>query len=166
MAIQTVEAWIHSVHRNFTDVIVFLVIGGVLLASASKTRGSRGKKLRERAQPPHSARITISYRVLFTIFPRDDGVAQRLWSRLALHKRSHSRFGSGRSGFWRNHGPWMLRNGRSLRSYNDLAGRNGGGLCREATVPRDNLAGSSSRCSAAREVLLPRCTLTEEVIGR
>jgi hypothetical protein len=24
MAIQTVEAWVHSVHRNFTDVIVFL----------------------------------------------------------------------------------------------------------------------------------------------
>ena len=32
MAIQTVEAWIHSVHRDFTDVIVFLVIGVVLLA--------------------------------------------------------------------------------------------------------------------------------------
>ena len=32
MAIQTSEAWIHSVHRNFTDVIVVLVIGGVLLA--------------------------------------------------------------------------------------------------------------------------------------
>jgi hypothetical protein len=32
MAIQTVEAWIHSVHRNFLDVILFLVIGGVLLA--------------------------------------------------------------------------------------------------------------------------------------
>ena len=32
MAIQTVEAWIHSVHRNFTDVIVFLAIGAVLLA--------------------------------------------------------------------------------------------------------------------------------------
>jgi len=32
MAIQTVEAWIHSVHRNFTDVIVFLVIGVILLA--------------------------------------------------------------------------------------------------------------------------------------
>jgi hypothetical protein len=32
MAIQTVEAWIHSVHRNFTDVIVSLVIGVVLLA--------------------------------------------------------------------------------------------------------------------------------------
>ena len=32
MAIQTVEAWIHGVHRDFTDVIVALVIGGVLLA--------------------------------------------------------------------------------------------------------------------------------------
>src|SRR5580698_2969144 len=32
MAIQTVEAWIHGVHRNFTDVIVVLVIGVVLLA--------------------------------------------------------------------------------------------------------------------------------------
>ena len=32
MAIQTVEAWIHGVHRNFTDVIVSLVIGVVLLA--------------------------------------------------------------------------------------------------------------------------------------
>ena len=62
--------------------------------------------------------------------------------------------GSGRSGFWRNHGPRMLRNGRSLRSYNDLAERNGGGLCREATMPRDNLAGSSSRCPAARDALL------------
>jgi hypothetical protein len=26
-----VEAWNHGVHRNFTDVIVFLVIGVVLL---------------------------------------------------------------------------------------------------------------------------------------
>jgi hypothetical protein len=32
MAIQTVEAWTHSVHRNFADVILFLVIGVVLLA--------------------------------------------------------------------------------------------------------------------------------------
>ena len=32
MAIQTVEAWNHGVHRNFTDVIIFLVIGSVLLA--------------------------------------------------------------------------------------------------------------------------------------
>jgi len=32
MAIQTVEAWIHGVHRNFADVIIFLVIGVVLLA--------------------------------------------------------------------------------------------------------------------------------------
>jgi hypothetical protein len=31
MAIQTVEAWNHGVHRNFADVIVFLVIGSVLL---------------------------------------------------------------------------------------------------------------------------------------
>jgi hypothetical protein len=32
MAIQTVEAWTHNVHRSFIDVIVFLVIGVVLLA--------------------------------------------------------------------------------------------------------------------------------------
>ena len=54
----------------------------------------------------------------------------------------------------------MLRSDRSFRSYNDLAGRNGSGHCRDATMLRDNPEGSSSRCSAAREVLLPRCTLT------
>jgi hypothetical protein len=32
MAIQTVEARIHGVHRDFTDVVVFIVIGSVLLA--------------------------------------------------------------------------------------------------------------------------------------
>ena len=32
MAIQTSEAWMHNVHRNFADVILFLVIGGALLA--------------------------------------------------------------------------------------------------------------------------------------
>ena len=32
MAIQTVEARIHGVHRSFLDVVVFIVIGGVLLA--------------------------------------------------------------------------------------------------------------------------------------
>ena len=32
MAIQSVEAWSHGVHRNLMDVIVFLVVGGVLLA--------------------------------------------------------------------------------------------------------------------------------------
>lgn len=32
MAIQSAEAWMHGVHRNFADVILFLVIGGVLLA--------------------------------------------------------------------------------------------------------------------------------------
>ena len=31
MAIQTVEAWNHNVHRNFADVIVVLVIGIALL---------------------------------------------------------------------------------------------------------------------------------------
>ena len=31
MAIQTVEARIHNVHRNFTDVIIFIAIGVVLL---------------------------------------------------------------------------------------------------------------------------------------
>ncbi len=31
MAIQSVEAWSHGVHRNFADVILFLVVGGVLL---------------------------------------------------------------------------------------------------------------------------------------
>jgi len=31
MDIQTVEAWNHGVHRDFTDVILFLVIGVVLL---------------------------------------------------------------------------------------------------------------------------------------
>jgi hypothetical protein len=32
MAIQTVEARIHGVHRDFTDVVIFIAIGGVLLA--------------------------------------------------------------------------------------------------------------------------------------
>jgi hypothetical protein len=32
MAIQTVEARIHGVHRSFVDVVVFIVIGVVLLA--------------------------------------------------------------------------------------------------------------------------------------
>jgi hypothetical protein len=32
MAIQTVEARIHGVHRDFTDVVVTIVIGAVLLA--------------------------------------------------------------------------------------------------------------------------------------
>ena len=31
MAIQTVEARMHGVHRTFTDVVVFIVIGGVML---------------------------------------------------------------------------------------------------------------------------------------
>ena len=31
MAIQTVEAWNHGVHRNFADVILLLAIGVILL---------------------------------------------------------------------------------------------------------------------------------------
>ncbi|MGB9199045.1 MAG: DUF6632 domain-containing protein [Terriglobales bacterium] len=38
MAIQTVEAWNHGVHRNFADVIVMLVIGVVLLATLPAKR--------------------------------------------------------------------------------------------------------------------------------
>lgn len=33
MAIETVEAWRHGVHRDYTDVVVFVVIGVVLLAA-------------------------------------------------------------------------------------------------------------------------------------
>jgi hypothetical protein len=32
MAIQTVEAWNHGVHRDFTDVVISGLIGGILLA--------------------------------------------------------------------------------------------------------------------------------------
>ena len=32
MTIQTVQAWKHGVHRDFTDVVLFGVIGGILLA--------------------------------------------------------------------------------------------------------------------------------------
>jgi uncharacterized membrane-anchored protein YitT (DUF2179 family) len=32
MSIQTAEAWKHGVHREFTDVVLFAVIGGIVLA--------------------------------------------------------------------------------------------------------------------------------------
>ena len=36
---------------------------------------------------PHSVRITVSSRLLFTVFSRgDDIVTQRLWGRLALNR--------------------------------------------------------------------------------
>ena len=38
MAIQSSEAWMHGVHRNFADVIFMLVIGGVLLALLPEKR--------------------------------------------------------------------------------------------------------------------------------
>jgi heme A synthase len=56
MAIQTVEAWIHSVHRNFTDVIVFLVIGVVLYCFCQQNERQSRQSLRERAQEPHTLR--------------------------------------------------------------------------------------------------------------
>jgi hypothetical protein len=40
MAIQIVEARIHGVHRDFTDVVFFIVIGGVLLALLPAKRGA------------------------------------------------------------------------------------------------------------------------------
>jgi hypothetical protein len=42
MAIQTVEAWNHGVHRNFADVIIFLVIGGALLVLLPAKREAVG----------------------------------------------------------------------------------------------------------------------------
>jgi peptidoglycan/LPS O-acetylase OafA/YrhL len=36
MAIQTVEAWQHGVHRNFADVVIVLTIGGLLLVLSPK----------------------------------------------------------------------------------------------------------------------------------
>ena len=38
MTIQTVEAWKHGVHRDFTDVVLFGVIGGILLALSTARR--------------------------------------------------------------------------------------------------------------------------------
>ena len=38
MAIQTVEARMHGIHRDFTDVVVFIVMGSVLLALLPEKR--------------------------------------------------------------------------------------------------------------------------------
>jgi len=53
MAVQTVEAWNHGVHRNSTDVIVFPCDWGrPVSASASKTGGSRASScVNERRNP-------------------------------------------------------------------------------------------------------------------
>jgi hypothetical protein len=37
-SVQTVEAWKHGVHRDFTDVVLFGVIGGILLALSPARR--------------------------------------------------------------------------------------------------------------------------------
>ena len=38
MTIQTVQAWKHGVHRDFTDVVLFGVIGGILLVLSPARR--------------------------------------------------------------------------------------------------------------------------------
>src|SRR5215469_13951935 len=38
MTIQTVEAWNHGVHRDFTDVVIFGLIGAILLALLQERR--------------------------------------------------------------------------------------------------------------------------------
>ncbi|HEY4742208.1 MAG TPA: hypothetical protein VIH76_16545 [Candidatus Acidoferrales bacterium] len=38
MTIQTVEAWRHGVHRDFTEVVVIGVIGGIVLALTLERR--------------------------------------------------------------------------------------------------------------------------------
>jgi hypothetical protein len=38
MAIQTVQAWQHGVHRDFTDVVMFGLIGAILLALLQERR--------------------------------------------------------------------------------------------------------------------------------
>jgi hypothetical protein len=57
MAIQTVEAWNHGVHRNFTDVIIIPCDRSrPASASASKTRGSRGRSCVNENRKPHTLR--------------------------------------------------------------------------------------------------------------
>jgi hypothetical protein len=46
MAIQTAEARIHGVHRDFSDVVVFILIGGVLLALLPAKRASQASLVR------------------------------------------------------------------------------------------------------------------------
>jgi MFS-type transporter involved in bile tolerance (Atg22 family) len=54
MAIQTLETWTHNVHRNFIDVIIVLVIGGVLLALLPTNERQSRQELRERGHKPHT----------------------------------------------------------------------------------------------------------------
>src|ERR1700732_2203192 len=87
MAIQTVEAWIHSVHRNFTDVIVFLCDRSrPITASAIKTRGSRASRcVNERRNPT----LCVDNRFFSSSFhgfsKGDDSVGSGFGGRLALH---------------------------------------------------------------------------------
>jgi hypothetical protein len=46
MTIQTVEAWNNGIHRDFTDVVLFGVLGGVLLALSPAKRGAEATAAR------------------------------------------------------------------------------------------------------------------------
>jgi len=53
MAIQTVEARIHGVHRDFTDVVIFIAIGCVLLALLPAKREAVSAKRLGNESPSH-----------------------------------------------------------------------------------------------------------------
>ena len=53
MAIQTVEARMHGVHRDFTDVVIFIAIGCVLLALLPPKREAVSAKRLGNESPSH-----------------------------------------------------------------------------------------------------------------
>ena len=53
MAIQTVEARMHGVHRDFTDVVIFIAIGCVLLALLPAKREAVSAKRLGNESPSH-----------------------------------------------------------------------------------------------------------------
>ena len=72
MAIQTVEARIHGVHRDVTDVIVFIVIGGVLLAllPAKREPVASSVCVNERRNPTLGADNRFFSPTFLRFFPR------------------------------------------------------------------------------------------------
>ena len=55
MTVQTIEAWDHGVHRDFTDVVLFGAIGGILLALVPKREEVRDNTPLRSSSPPHPA---------------------------------------------------------------------------------------------------------------
>ena len=72
MAIETVEAWIHKVHRNFADVIVLLVTGVVRWRFCQQNERQSRQELRERAQKPNSSCYSAGRQKL-SAFPAHPG---------------------------------------------------------------------------------------------